>query len=495
MAAPAVTAAPAVERALSALAARLRGRVAALLGGGVGGGGGTSVGGDACPPASHAELLARIPAARQGTGPLFVARPESVADVEQCVRCAAELGLSVSVIGGAHTNHCGLGCVVLDMQRLSDVSVDAASRTLTVGAGALASHIQESANRQGLMVPLGTAPTVGMGLILQGGIGHLTRAFGLTLDSLVSAQVVLADGRCVDASERENPDLLWALRGCGPNFGVVTSVTLAARRLQMFAVAARVFAVPEDRAPACALLHAYAERAAALVRDASADAILHYRHDGRLCLGVYDYGLLVAGDDAAPSGVGAGVAAMPHELVQEEEAPEISILDLYEREPYLCEQPRGTLLAPGSSLGFFVRAIFLPAALSPTAAEELISRMREAPNRHCFVHLQHAGGSVGERAPEETAFAARRTEWSVVISASWPLSEDTRLRPPCTAWALEAARALLPGAVGIYGTDLGPEDTEFAPSAFGENAHELRRLKQKWDKGGMFSCGFPLAPS
>ena len=275
--------------------------------------GGSALGDSA--PGGASDLPTRLPPGRGGgcSGSRLVVMPETEAEVLECVRYAKNLGLSVSVIGGAHTPYSSLGQMVLDLQRFSDVAVDQHSRTITVGGGARAKPILEAAQAKGLMVALGTAPTVGLGLVLQGGIGHMSRQLGLALDGIVSARVVVADGRCVVASRAENAELLWALSGCGPNFGAVLSLTLAAHPAKTLSVAAHVLGCGSAGAWCTrTLLASYGERAAALPRSASADAILHFRKDGTKALGVYDYQLrgLGPGDEEcvrAAAGVGAGL--------------------------------------------------------------------------------------------------------------------------------------------------------------------------------------------
>lgn len=170
---------------------------------------------------------------------------------------------------------------------------------------------------------------------------------------------------------------------------------------------------------------------------------------------------------------------------------------LYEREPYLLEQPAGTLPPGVANLGFFARCVLVAAPMSPVVAEELVARIRAVPCQHCYVHLQHAGGAVADVAAADSAFALRGLEWSVVLTGCWPKSDaDGLLRGRCETWAREAAAALLrlPSALGTYATDLGPgaADGALAGRAYGGNQAELVRLKRAWDPRGLFRCGFPL---
>ena len=161
--------------------------------------------------------------------PALIARCRDAADVIAAVNHARDCGLDLAIRGGGH-NGGGLGSVdhgvVADLSAMNHVVVDPAARTATVGGGALIRDIDHATNAFGLALPAGILSTTGVGgLTLGGGTGHLTRGHGLTIDNLLSADLVLADGTFVRASEDENEDLFWAIRGGGGNFGVVTAYT------------------------------------------------------------------------------------------------------------------------------------------------------------------------------------------------------------------------------------------------------------------------------
>src|SRR5437660_8874147 len=161
--------------------------------------------------------------------PALVARPLEVADVVTAVRFAGEAGLPIAVRGGGHgvAGHCvGDGSLVVDLRLMRQVEVDVDARTATCGGGVLWEDLDPACQRHGLATPGGTFGDTGVaGLTLGGGLGHLTGLYGLTLDNLVAATVVTADGAVVRASHEENDELFWALRGGGGNFGVVTDFT------------------------------------------------------------------------------------------------------------------------------------------------------------------------------------------------------------------------------------------------------------------------------
>ena len=159
--------------------------------------------------------------------PDVIVRCANVADMRTAVNFARQEGLTVAVRGGGH-NGAGLGVcdhgLVIDLSSMKGVRVDPATNTVRAEAGCTQADLNHAAHSFGLAVPVGVVSTTGIaGLTLGGGTGYLTRKYGLALDNLLEADLVLADGRFVTASAKENPDLFWAIRGGGGNFGIVTS--------------------------------------------------------------------------------------------------------------------------------------------------------------------------------------------------------------------------------------------------------------------------------
>lgn len=415
--------------------------------------------------------------------PRVVAAPRSVTDVAFCVQAAQSLSCSVSVVGGNHSGYGGLGDLVLEMEHhFTAIAADVTSNLVRVEAGVKLKSLAAKAAESELVVPLGTAPTVGVGLILQGGVGHSTRRLGLALDAIHSVQLVTASGEVLTLSSDscdEHKDLFWAVCGCGPNFGVVTSLELKASKLKSCRATRRVFHVPsESPSEAASVVQRYMLRSKSLPRDCCADCCV-YLADGSIQVGIYDFNL---GCEVPP--VDAGSAESVLELVDEGLNP-VQLMDI---EPYLCEQPpgvahRGFL----SSRSFFTRALFF--GRDADISEVLVERLLKAPSRHCYFHFQHMGGAVADGSSLSSAFLARDAEWSLVITAAWTEDEED-----CSFWVREVVKVLLPLALGCYATDLGPdpEDVELAHRTFGGHAERLLLLKQKWDPNNMFRHGFPL---
>ena len=169
--------------------------------------------------------------------PALVVRPTDIGGVVEAVNFARENSLQLAVRGGGHAL-AGFGVcdggVVIDMSAFKGIDVDPQAGTATVQGGVLGKELGKATSAYGLALPLGQVPTTGVaGVLLGGGIGWLTRKYGLSCDHLISAEVVTADGQVITASAQENPDLFWALRGGGGNFGIVTQMEVRLRPVNM----------------------------------------------------------------------------------------------------------------------------------------------------------------------------------------------------------------------------------------------------------------------
>jgi FAD/FMN-containing dehydrogenase len=164
--------------------------------------------------------------------PLCICRVMSEDEVCSTVRVCAKFQLKIAVCGGGHTVHCsGNGtAVMIDLRSLNRVSVRESTNTVTADGGATVKDLARASERAGLILPLGTCGSVGLGSILQGGVGHLTRWKGRSVDNVVGLRIVLPDGSVRSCSPTQERDLFWACKGAAPNFGVVTAITMSAFR-------------------------------------------------------------------------------------------------------------------------------------------------------------------------------------------------------------------------------------------------------------------------
>jgi FAD/FMN-containing dehydrogenase len=216
--------------------------------------------------------------ARSDTQPAIVARCSSVSDVQQAVRVALQFQLPLAVRGGGHDWAGRSLCpgIVVDLRSLNAVTVDTERQTVTFGGGALMSDVADAVGAHGLAAIVGSTGRIGMtGFTLAGGLGPLNSRFGLGSDNILSAQVVLADGSLTTASADQDADLLWALRGGGGAFGVVTSMTCRAHPVSDVLYGPIMFPLSEDFSPCWQTSSSHCRPACCEVRTAKSSASSH----------------------------------------------------------------------------------------------------------------------------------------------------------------------------------------------------------------------------
>lgn len=446
--------------------------------------------------------------------PAAIFRPDTVEKVQYCVQWALEHGLGLTVVGGGHSAHCLRSNVVaIDMSAFDSVHVlkkvgyeedqDATSTPLVVArAGCKTNDIISRTLDEGLTIPLGSRPSVGAGLWLQGGIGHLTRLYGLTCDNIVGAVLISVTsgeifyvGRVPsehvpkEACLPENDtDILWALSGAGTNFGIVLSVTLKAYPAHTFVT--RNWVLPlSDNAGAKRKIREFDEIVAkGCSKFCSADAYLYWE-DGRLNLGITTF---ASTDASSPS---------PMTIMSKREGDiwgtnsDIKIMDgveAFEAEMYMSAMHGGHGNGRTSS---FKRCVFLKDIEGSRIADCLVSAVESRPSPFCYLHLLHGGGKAGEVAPEATAFGCRDWDFACVITGVWPRDEDgSHAAHASVQWVYEVVDSLLPLSKGTYGADLGPDprDAVLADKAFGPNSVRLGRLKRLMDPHNVLAWACPL---
>jgi FAD/FMN-containing dehydrogenase len=418
--------------------------------------------------------------------PALIARCASVGDVAAAVRHGRAAGLPIAVRGGGHSlpGHgvCDDG-IVIDLRGLNRVEVDPVRRRARVGGGALLGELDRATQEHGLVVPAGVVSHTGVGgLTLGGGVGRLMRRFGLTVDSLLGAEVVTARGEVVRADAERNPDLFWALRGGGGNFGVVTEFEFALHQLRELTILAtfhpmaeapRVLAMAEEvsaTAPDELLWTSF-------LRRAQPQPWLPERWVGEL-------GVVSVVEWSGEPGEGKGELARLRERLA---APVASL----EPVPFLGIQSAGDeLFGPGKRS--YVKAGFL-AALGPEAITALIAEAETVGSPFSQVEVLAMGGAIARVAPDATAFPHRDAAWLINVPASWVAAADDERE---IGWARSVYARLEPLlAGGAYVNFMGDDESDRERSAYGETLARLRAVKAEWDPDNVFRINQNVAPA
>lgn len=420
--------------------------------------------------------------------PLLIARCADVADVITAVNFGREQGLLIAIRGGGH-NGPGLGScddgLVIDLSMMKGVRVDPASRTVRVEPGCTSGDVDHATHAFGLAIPFGIVSTTGVaGLTLGGGTGYLTRKYGLTIDNLVEADVVLADGRFVTASRSRNTDLLWALRGGGGNFGVVTSFLFLAHPVDT------VYGGPVfwEAKHAPAIMGAYRDYLpnapeelgffVGLKTVPSMDPFPRDYWGARACAIIACYaGPAEAGEEAMapllaslPPPVFNWMSTIPFPVMQ-------SMFD-----PFF---PKG--------LQWYWKGDFVK-SLPDDAIRTHIAQAAEAPSELSLMHLYPIDGAARRIDKDETAWSARDATWSMVIVAVDP---DPGKAPALKHWANSYWKAVHPyNAEGGYvNFMMADEGSSRVQAAYGENYVRLAALKAKYDPANLFRVNQNIEPA
>jgi FAD/FMN-containing dehydrogenase len=420
--------------------------------------------------------------------PALVARCTGPEDVAQVIGFARDHGLPLAVRGGGH-HGAGLGTcddgVVLDLSPLKDVAVDPEARTARVGGGCLLSEVDRATHEHGLATPSGIISTTGVGgITLGGGIGHLTRTYGLAIDNLLAADLVLANGEQVHADADENSDLYWAIRGGGGNFGVVTSFLFRLHELRTV-VAGPTFWPVELGAE---VLTAYRDFLPRAPRELNGFFLftsvppgppfpeeLHLR---KVCGVMWCW----AGDDAdaaaeemaplldaLPAPLLHGPAAMPHPALQ-------SAFD--------------GVYPPGDQ--WYWRAAFIDDI--PAEAANLHAKFgAEMPTWKSTMHMYPIDGAVHDHAATDTAWSYRSSGWSAVFAGVDPDPANAGL---VRQWSVDYSDALNPfSAGGAYVNMTMDESQERVRASYRDNYARLARIKADRDPGNLFRLNQNIEPA
>jgi FAD/FMN-containing dehydrogenase len=416
--------------------------------------------------------------------PRAIVRCASSSDVAESVRFARTHGFEVSIRSGGHSvsgKSVVDGALVIDMSRLNSVIIDPEARTVRAQPGATSRDIVFPAHAYGLSLTTGDTASVGIGgLATGGGIGWMVRKHGLTIDSLLSARIVTADGDEIIASQDENPDLFWAIRGGGGNFGIITEFEFKLAAVGQ--VLGGVLMLPATRE----VIRAYLEYADSAPDDLTTIAEVTHappapfvpdERVGDLTLAVYvvwagkvDEGnRAIAPLRALGRPIADTVAPMPYPQIYEYTAPA--------EEPHLAE----------------VRSMF-SSDLSDEAIDAMLESVNNATSPYAFVQLRVLGGAFARVNPGSTAFAHRDARYMTTILGLWlDPAED---RTPHKQWT-DALWARIRGeSTGVYVNFLQNEEPERLLEAYpAPTLTRLRQIKAKYDRENFFRFNENIQPA
>lgn len=448
--------------------------------------------------------------------PASIVRPQNIGQLQHCVRWAIKNRTSLTIVGGGHSGHCfWRNVTAIDMSAFKGVHIcnapkaegkvkredsdeDGIAHLVVVGAGNTAEDVVREASRSDLAVPAGSRPSVGAGLWLQGGLGHLSRLHGLTCDSIVGAVMVTVDaGQAVCVGEVPSqcrpanavrPDneaeLLWAIRGAGTNFGVVVSLIFKAYQDPVWVV--RNWTIPlnsgDEARRRIRDLDAFVARR--LPNTASADAYL-FSNIGQLTLGVVFF--------ETPEAVMTDAKQPLREYFgTESSASMVHSPDLFDADICLSYLHSGYGSGKTSS---FKRCIFIRDIATSNVADLLVTAMENRPSPLSYLHLLQGGGVIRDTPDGASAFGCRDWGFACIITGVWSRDEDgTEAEKAATRWVYDVCESLLPVCVGTYSADLGPDprDADLAARAFGPNVSRIARLKLQSDPHHVlaYTCPF-----
>ncbi len=414
--------------------------------------------------------------------PSVVLRCRSRADIVAAVRYSVDSGAEVAVRCSGHGvagHSCTDGGIVIDLSLMRGVVVDAEHRIAVVEPGATWRDIDQAAARYGLACPGGVVSTTGVGgFTLGGGVGWLSRTYGLTCDNLIAAELVLASGEVLYVSGSQNPEVLWGLRGGGGNFGVVAHFVLDLHPIDHVIGGVRAY---DDSEAEAVLEHFRTEMGNADDHLASICDFGTEESSGRGLVTIL--GCSTGSDEVGQAAVGA--------LLHVRGATTEPVMSLQRELSYPTWQQVLDHSAPYGRLNYW-KSVFLT-DLSNDAIRRiaLLGRTRPAPQSR--LHLIRLGGFPSRVPPETTAFSARNHPYIVHLITTWTDPADTQR---CKSWTNDAYEMLRHfGPAGAYLNFVGDEGHDRIRASFGEATYRrLARLKARLDPDNRFALNQNIEP-
>jgi FAD/FMN-containing dehydrogenase len=413
--------------------------------------------------------------------PAAIVRALDASDVSRVVNLARETGAELAVRSDGHSR-AGYGTseggIVLDLSEMNMVEVDAQSRTAWAQAGAKAGDYTKATGEHGLATGLGDTPSVGVGgITLSGGIGYLVRKYGLTIDDVLGAEVVTADGEVLEVDEETHPDLLWALRGGGGNFGVVTRLQFRLHEVDevfggmlMLPASAEVITGLVGAAEATPEEHSMI---ANIIKAPPLPFVPAEHHGKPIVMMVMIY----AGDAGAGARAIAPIRALARPLAD-------MLRPIRYPEIYDGAEGPGPAFAAGTNV--------LVDGLAPGAAEAILEHLETSTAPMAAAQLRVLGGAMARVPGDATAFGHRRAKMMVNVAAMGGSPEE---RPAHEAWASSLATALADGDAGAYVGFLGDDGKggvrrSYPPATL----KRLVEVKRRYDPDNVFRLNVNVAP-
>ncbi|HXG40375.1 MAG TPA: FAD-binding oxidoreductase [Candidatus Limnocylindrales bacterium] len=410
--------------------------------------------------------------------PALIARPRSAAEVAEAVRLARSEGLALSVRGGGHSIAGRAvidGGLTIDLGSMRAIDVHPVRRLARVGAGATWGEVNDATSAHGLATTGGVVSTTGVGgLTLGGGLGWLMGAYGLAVDNLVSVELVTAGGEILDLSEASHPDLFWAVRGGGGNFGVATRFDF---RLHPVAgviggLVAHPFAAARD------LFRFVRDMMASATDELALMPLLVHAPDG----------------SAAPIAAVAVCHAGDPGQAERELAPLLAFgSPILSQVGPMSYPALNTMLDPGFPRGalYYWKSSFSP-ELSDALLDTLVERFPASPSPMNGVAIEHFHGALTRVPVDATAVPHRAPSFDILVAGVWREPESSEAN---VAWVRETYEALRPYLLDRRYANYLSADDDAARAAFGPNYDRLVEVKRRYDPEDVFHGNQPLGTS
>ena len=404
--------------------------------------------------------------------PAAVVRCVTPSDVARILDFGQSRGLPLAVRSGGHSA-AGYGAcdggIVIDLSEMRRVEVDRDKRVAHVQAGALVRDVDEATQRFGLATTLGACPTVGIGgLTLGGGLGALTPKYGTACDNLLSAHVVKVDSRQVEASQESNPDLFWAIRGGGGNFGVVTAFEYRLHPVSQVLAGTLVYSSGQI----AELLRAYVKLATTVPDEMSLVALIFPSERGPTFL------ILVCH---------CGQASVGNDLLRPLRDPIKPVADTVKVMPYTDAQASGFAAKRNA---YFVTNLFVPEVNDAAIAAITTATRDRIPKFRILISRLH--GAVSRIPLADAAFALREPGYDVELSSYWSAPEE---KASAVQWARTLRANLEPFSHGLYINGLSDTGGELVRSGYGPNYARLLELKKKYDPSNVLRLNPNIDPA